>query len=370
MKGKKRRRIPKTSFIDNPKYGFIKRLMLFGLAISVLGFNTLIKIDVKASNSTDSITIENLLRAHNEYRAEMGMGQLRLNTLLNISAQKKGEVMLSSNCWSHYCPPNKSPWKFFDEAKYDYVFAGENLAEGYYNIGDVMQAWINSKTHRDNIVKPEFVEVGFAILYGNYLNNSNNMLVVVHFGSRPDGSVLSDFNPAITIKSPQNNATVAAPEVDITGLVNGFDQVQVFNNNTLSGQAQISGGIFTYRLDKLNEGQNRIYADGINSSGFSLTSNTVNVTYTPNVEMVSETTEFLNTEEGFTISLQNRNLINLGFIIFLALIFIIDIILVSRTSAISTKKSFSHYHLGLIILVALIIAIGGFAGQIQNGISV
>lgn len=352
------------------RFVYIKRVALLILAIGILSFNAVIKIDVKAENKTEAITVENLLRAHNEYRKEQGLPELHLNNLLNISSQNKGQVMLDNNCWSHYCPPGKSPWDFFDNAQYNYVYAGENLAEGYYTIDTVMQAWINSKTHRDNIVKPEFTEIGFSILYGNYLNNSNNVLVVTHFGATSEGvAVKSAQNPILEITSPKNNFVSPTESLDISGTVSGLDKVNVYNNNQLKGAADISGGIFTYRIERLDQGNNSIWVDGTRDST-ELNSSQVNVVFN-SVQEQSTTFELVSdSNSGLTMSVEDKNTINLIFIAALAILFIIDIILVSRTSAITSAKSFSHYHLGLFILLAVIILVGGFAGQIQNGITI
>src|SRR5258706_5074190 len=114
----------------------IKRILILLFAVGIFVFNTLVKIDVNASDTKTAITQENLLNAHNDYRKGLGLSELKLNSLLNTSAQEKGQAMLDNNCWSHYCPTGKSPWDFFDNVKYDYVVAGENLAEGFYSIED------------------------------------------------------------------------------------------------------------------------------------------------------------------------------------------------------------------------------------------
>jgi len=370
LKNKKNKFVNAQVQIKNSKYNFIRRTALFVFAIGVLSFNVLAKVDISAENNSDAITMENLLQAHNEYRKENGVSELKLNNLLNISSAKKGDVMIVNQCWSHYCPPGKSPWDFFDDASYDYIYAGENLAEGYYSIDSLMQAWINSKTHRDNIVKSDFTEVGFSILYADYLNNSNNLLVVAHFGSTPNGSVISAQNPQIKITSPEDNFQTSEESLNLSGTVNGLDKVRVFNNSALNGEADISGGIFTYRIQKLNNGINTIWVDGSNNET-TINSNKINVNFTSvNAQDQNQFVLVSNTENGLEISPGNKNLVNLIFIAFLAIIFLADIILLSRTAALHSTKSFSHYHLALVMLVGLIILMGGFAGQIQNGISV
>lgn len=364
-------KLTKKQEVLEPAFFMVKRALLILMAVGILAFNVVAKVDVSAQNGEQGITIENLLKSHNEYRRSMNLGELRLSSLLNISAQKKADAMLSNSCWSHYCPPGKSPWEFFDEASYSYIYAGENLAEGFYRMDSLMQAWINSKTHRDNMEKPEFAEVGFAIVNGSYLNNPNNILVVVHFGARVDSSILPQENPILEIVSPNNNSTLDSSSVDLSGKAEGIDTVRVFNNNVLQGNASISGGIFTYRLN-LTEGSNTLWVDGSNSLTKNIESNKINLIYKPLVESVDQTfvpVSQQNNLEG-AITVDQKNNINLFFAVALGIVFLIDVIIVSKTKSLSVKKSFSHYHLSLLFVIGIIILVGGFAGQIQNGLSI
>lgn len=343
------------------KHHPIIRLLFLVAAFVILSFNLFVKVNVQAQNDSQAISIENLLTEHNKLRQAEGLPLLKLNTLLNKSASEKAQAMLDSNCWSHYCPNGKSPWDFFDDVKYNYTFAGENLAEGFYNINDLMTAWMNSPTHKENILKPQFNEVGFAILEGNYLNNNDNVLVVVHFGSRAS-KVTDDTTKDIQITSPIDGSKTDQSSLDVTGTISGFSRVSVFDNNTMKGDGLIDNGIFTYRLQNLSEGKNTLFAEGI-SDDLTLLTNKVEVTYSPK--------QFVQASDvnGISISPQDKNLINLIFVLVLAAIFIVDIIIIGRPNNLLNFKSYSHYHLGLILLVGIIIIAGGFAGQIQNGIS-
>jgi uncharacterized protein YkwD len=362
----KRKTKPKSKKASKPvviiptKHHTYVRVILVILALFIFLFNTFVKVDVSAQNTNSSINIQNLLVAHNNYRKSLGLGELKLSTELNRSAQSKAQVLLQSNCWSHYCPPGKSPWDFFVDAKYDYVFAGENLAEGFYEVEDVMTAWINSKTHKENMVKKEYTEVGFGIVTGKYQGNSNNVIIVVHFGSRAPNAVLSQNSRDIKIVNPVDGSVVTEPIANITGSVAGIDKVNIISNNILQGEAGITDGIFTYRLNNLAEGDNEIYADGL-VLDTSISSNKIRVSYKPEVSDANSI---------ITTSSQTKNMFNLGFVGLLALIFLVDFILVSRTQALKNFKSFSHYHFVLFIIIGGVIIIGGFAGQIGTSLSV
>ena len=40
---------------------------------------------------------------------------------------------------------------------------GENLAAGQETAADVMRVWMESPTHRDNILEPSFKDIGIAV---------------------------------------------------------------------------------------------------------------------------------------------------------------------------------------------------------------
>jgi uncharacterized protein YkwD len=55
----------------------------------------------------------------------------------------------------------------YKERGYNYRWAGENIAYGQTSAQEVMQSWMNSAGHRQNILNPKFRDVGIAYAYGN-----------------------------------------------------------------------------------------------------------------------------------------------------------------------------------------------------------
>lgn len=196
-----------------------------------------------------------LYQLHNEERQRFGLKPLSVNTSLIVSATNKANAMLQADCWSHFCPEGKSPWDFFDSAGYTYVFAGENLAEGFRENGAVMNAWMNSPTHRENVLKGEFTEIGIGFAYGNYQGVRNNTIVVVHFGSRSfsgsnlpgsDGNTLQGSNK-ITIDNPENGYVTNDNSFPISGKTIPNSEVAIERNNELQGRVEAQGESFTFR---------------------------------------------------------------------------------------------------------------------------
>jgi len=153
-------------------------LYLFGQF--VLNFFLLVSPSVLGFAS--NITPERVLEVTNQKRAENGLAPLTINSKLNEAAQRKAGDMFAFNYWSHVSPSGRSPWSFFQEVGYKYLYAGENLARDFMNSESVVEAWMNSPTHRDNILNPNYKEIGLSVVNGT-LNGVETTLVVQMFGT-------------------------------------------------------------------------------------------------------------------------------------------------------------------------------------------
>lgn len=129
-----------------------------------------------------SITRNDLLDDTNKARSENGMAQLKLNEKLNAAAQQKADYMFLHNFWAHFAPDGTTPWSFIKNSGYDYIYAGENLAKGFTSSSDIVKAWMNSPSHRENMLSSKYRDVGFAVVEGNLLGE-DTVLVVQMFGA-------------------------------------------------------------------------------------------------------------------------------------------------------------------------------------------
>lgn len=84
---------------------------------------------------------------------------LRYSFVLSKAAQNKADDMASRSYFAHALD-GESAWKFITEP---YAMAGENLAIGFTNSADMVFAWLASPGHRDNILNPEFTEIGIGV---------------------------------------------------------------------------------------------------------------------------------------------------------------------------------------------------------------
>ncbi|MCJ7826184.1 CAP domain-containing protein [Patescibacteria group bacterium] len=136
------------------------------------------------------IRLSELLNLTNKKRAGLGLSELRLNAKLSEAAAKKAADMFSHNYWSHTSPEGKTPWTFVISSGYQYTMAGENLAKNFSTSSGVVEAWMASPTHRDNIIKPGYRDIGFAIVNG-ILNGEETTLIVEIFGASDKEEVIA-----------------------------------------------------------------------------------------------------------------------------------------------------------------------------------
>ena len=156
-------------------YILIFAIFNFGIRIvhrefpNVLGYATDIRVD-------------QLLGATNSNRQALGLSPLTYNVTLSQAAALKAQDMFSNDYWAHTSPEGKTPWTFIQQAGYTYTVAGENLAKNFSTSQGVVDAWMASPTHKDNIIKPTYRDIGFAIVNG-VLNGEETTLVVQMFGA-------------------------------------------------------------------------------------------------------------------------------------------------------------------------------------------
>lgn len=136
------------------------------------------------------ISTEKILLLINQKRAGIGLIPLNLSENLSVAAANKAADMFDKNYWAHVSPTGTTPWKFFQDVNYDYLYAGENLAKDFDRSEEVVEAWMNSPSHRANILKPEYSDIGLAVVNGK-LNGSETSLVVQEFGTPKNNAALN-----------------------------------------------------------------------------------------------------------------------------------------------------------------------------------
>lgn len=131
---------------------------------------------------TSEIQTVELLGDTNKERQTQGIGDLKLNDQLSQAAFLKAQDMFKYDYWAHTSPNGVEPWKWFGDVGYNYSVAGENLAKNYPTSDATVGAWMNSASHRANILNASYVDVGFAVVEGT-LEGRATTLVVAYYGA-------------------------------------------------------------------------------------------------------------------------------------------------------------------------------------------
>lgn len=149
-----------------------------------------------------------VIRLTNVQRQANGLSALNENATLDSAALAKGNDMLAKGYWAHFAPDGTSPWSFFLSFGYKYRYAGENLARDFSDPSSAVNAWMNSPTHRENILNPNYKEIGVGVVQGS-LAGADTTIIVQFFGSPLSGS------PAIPIAQAKEASTSApSPKVE------------------------------------------------------------------------------------------------------------------------------------------------------------
>lgn len=128
------------------------------------------------------IAPEEIIRLTNVQRQSQGLSPVKLNSLLSQAAQSKAGDMFARDYWAHVSPSGVQPWYFITQSGYSYRYAGENLARDFSDPKSVVDAWMASPTHRDNLLNSRYQEIGIAVVDGQ-LEGRETTLVVQFFGT-------------------------------------------------------------------------------------------------------------------------------------------------------------------------------------------
>lgn len=178
-------------FTPNPHNNYkaktlhLSSLSIFMLLImfSQLFFSVLVKTMPGVLGVTSSVNAQELVTLTNLKREEQSLPALSLNDDLVKAAALKAGDMIAKNYWAHTSPDGQSPWTWFEDAHYRYVYAGENLARDFGDSNSVVEAWMNSPTHRDNLLSSRYRDMGIAVVEADFQGQPTT-LVVQLFGTK------------------------------------------------------------------------------------------------------------------------------------------------------------------------------------------
>ena len=117
-----------------------------------------------AASGSDRL-IRQVLKLTNGYRQQAGLQPLQLNPTLTTAAYGHSLDMATQDFFGHVGSNGSTVFNRLDTAGYRYTTAGENIAAGFTTAKSVVQAWMNSPLHRQNILTPFLEEVGIGFVF-------------------------------------------------------------------------------------------------------------------------------------------------------------------------------------------------------------
>jgi uncharacterized protein YkwD len=197
--------IPHKGNNNRPHFFHFKNVLLvvlFVFGIELFSFVRVEPIIKMGGQNTGAVLLSVLGGLTNNERQAMNIPELKINPLLSEAAQLKANDMAAKGYFGHTSPEGKTPWHWLNKVGYKYDYAGENLAINFTDTKDITDAWMKSPTHRANIVKAAYTEMGSGMAVGMY-RGMETIFVVQEYGNPRAGSGAS-----VAVNTPKVSPTV------------------------------------------------------------------------------------------------------------------------------------------------------------------
>ncbi|KAL4129988.1 hypothetical protein PRIC2_005994 [Phytophthora ramorum] len=158
-----------------------------------------------------------MLEAVNKQRATKGLASLCINKKLYAAAQRHSDDMAAKNYMEHDGSDGSTMSQRITDAGYEWDGVAENVAAGQEDVVSVMDSWIKSPGHLENIMG-DYTMCGFAYSYN--ADSTYGYYWTQDFGSGSTEECDSDSTPqatpAATKQEPTPAPTTSAPETPFT----------------------------------------------------------------------------------------------------------------------------------------------------------
>ena len=99
-------------------------------------------------------------------RRRAGRRPLAVDSGLEAAAQRHADDMLARSYFAHRDPDGKTVRERAREAGFDWSAVGENIAEGQQSVREVVESWMHSAGHRENILDRRYIRTGVGLALG------------------------------------------------------------------------------------------------------------------------------------------------------------------------------------------------------------
>ena len=126
--------------------------------------------EAKSLKSSNSSLINGVLKYVNEYRKEVNVKDLTLDSNLTVAACARAMEMAYANKFSHTRPNGSSCFTILDDMNINCSAYAENIAYGYSSAKSVSEGWKKSSGHYKNMINANYGKIGIGVikLQGTY----------------------------------------------------------------------------------------------------------------------------------------------------------------------------------------------------------
>lgn len=219
--------------------GSVKFIVGFVIILELVFLAHIYLVFPKTFNLLGLVLSDVVVSETNINRVSDDLEPLSISLTLQEAAREKAEDMAKNGYFSHTSPDGKTPWYWFERVGYDFVYAGENLAVNFIDSKDVVDAWMNSSSHRLNILNSYFTEIGIGVAQGMY-NGQEATFVVQLFGkpipkSLATSEIKTDLNQVAVVSTPTLIPT-PIPTLEVVPVNNDGNFVAVKGTEVINNQ--------------------------------------------------------------------------------------------------------------------------------------
>ena len=195
------------------------------IKLALVGFIYLLPISAWMAPDAISAQGTKIIDLTNQIRQRLGVNQLTESRVLDYAADKKAEDMVLKQYFAHTNPDGKGLSYWLKQARYNYAVAGENLAMGFSEPADIVDAWVKSPTHYKNLVDKDFKQIGVGLSSGAY-QEIDTTFVAQYFGAPRTETVPVEIvkKPKITMVAPAKLNQVLGSRETVATVVKIIDE--------------------------------------------------------------------------------------------------------------------------------------------------
>lgn len=120
----------------------------------------------KLPTKTNATMEKEIINLVNKERKKRGVSSLKVDSSLKKYTHFRSNDMAVENYFGHSSPKYGRWANFLYTGEYKFSFAGENLAAGFMSAKGFVQGWMDSPSHKANILNPRFKKISVTVVQG------------------------------------------------------------------------------------------------------------------------------------------------------------------------------------------------------------